>query len=167
MERMRGVCTDDPGAGRTVAREQGTVGTGRRTVNVQAALFKTGRRLGSQCTSPKAANAVLSPITTTGTMRIERLIVLGFIGISFAYTLDHPAGVHERPTGAGPHLFDFAQRTCALEVVVRPIAWKEPLAFGRAIDDNLVRPNLEASRTLLACAAVPSAVCDTSLAVIR
>lgn len=48
------------------------------------------------------------------------------------------------------------QRTCALYVALRSHAWKEPIAFGRDLDDGLVHWNMCPGGTMVACASVPT-----------
>jgi hypothetical protein len=74
---------------------------------------------------------------------------------------DHP--VRERLADAKTALLDFniIQRTCALYVAVRASAWEETIAFGRDIDDSMVRWNVCPGGTMVACAVAPTGNGDT------
>ncbi|MBL7945345.1 MAG: hypothetical protein JNN32_04730 [Flavobacteriales bacterium] len=53
------------------------------------------------------------------------------------------------------------QRTCALYVALRSHAWKEPIAFGRDLDDSMVQWNMCPGGTMVACVKAPDAHGDT------
>jgi hypothetical protein len=53
-----------------------------------------------------------------------------------------------------PASFDIVQRTCALYVAVRSGSLESAVAFGRDIDDDMVRWNMCPSGTMVACASV-------------
>jgi hypothetical protein len=57
--------------------------------------------------------------------------------------------------------FDLIQRTCALYVAVRSSAWQESIAFGRDMDDSMVRWNKCPGGTMVACVVTPTADGDT------
>jgi hypothetical protein len=57
--------------------------------------------------------------------------------------------------------FNIIQRTCALYVAVRSSAWEETIAFGRDIDDSMVRWNVCPGGTMVACAVAPTVNGDT------
>ncbi len=113
-----------------------------------------------------------------GNMLIDRRIALFVIVpiVACAYDQDaderHPdraaeqdrtAAAHARSTGPGAELFaiDLIQRTCALYVAVRSGSLGGKVAFGRNIDDTMVRWNLCPSGTKVACAVAPTANGDT------
>ncbi|MGV3638772.1 MAG: hypothetical protein ACO1NQ_14110 [Flavobacteriales bacterium] len=56
---------------------------------------------------------------------------------------------------------NLTQRTCALYVALRSHAWKEPIAFGRDLDDGLVHWNMCPGGTMVACASAPTASGDS------
>lgn len=107
-------------------------------------------------------------------MRVESLLLLMLIAGVFACTYDPQAEpawgtatdqathMEESATIADLDIYhaDIVQRTCALEVVLRPIA-REDLAFGD-INVPLAPLNTGPIGTMLACIAAPSAVGDTA-----
>ena len=81
-----------------------------------------------------------------------------------------PATMHERTSrliGRSAALkldladADLIQRTCALYVAVRSHALKERIAFGRDMEDPMVRWNTCPGGTMVACAIAPTANGDT------
>lgn len=56
---------------------------------------------------------------------------------------------------------DVIQRTCALYVAVRSHALKERIAFGRDMDDPMVRWNVCPGGNMVACAVAPTVNGDT------
>jgi len=50
--------------------------------------------------------------------------------------------------------FDIVQRTCALYVAMRSSSLESAVAFGRDIDEDIVRWNVCPSGTMVACASV-------------
>jgi hypothetical protein len=74
---------------------------------------------------------------------------------------EHP--VRERLADAKTAVLDFniIQRTCALYVAVRSSAWQESIAFGRDIDDSMVRWNVCPGGNMVACAVAPTVNGDT------
>ena len=57
--------------------------------------------------------------------------------------------------------FDIINRTCALYVAVRSSAWQETIAFGRDIDESMVRWNVCPGGNMVACVVAPTANGDT------
>ncbi|MCC7501308.1 MAG: hypothetical protein IT229_02185 [Flavobacteriales bacterium] len=57
--------------------------------------------------------------------------------------------------------FDLIQRTCALYVAVRSSAWNGSIAFGRDMEDDMVRWNKCPGGTKVACVVTPTANGDT------
>lgn len=57
--------------------------------------------------------------------------------------------------------FDIVNRTCALYVAVRSSAWQETIAFGRELDDSMVRWNVCPGGNMVACAVAPTANGDS------
>ena len=53
------------------------------------------------------------------------------------------------------------QRTCALYVALRSHAWKEPIAFGRDLDDSMVHWNMCPGGTMVACVRTSNVQGDT------
>jgi hypothetical protein len=47
--------------------------------------------------------------------------------------------------------FDIVQRTCALEVVMRPVALRVPDMFVRSMDDTMEPGDADPDGTILAC----------------
>lgn len=56
---------------------------------------------------------------------------------------------------------DIIQRTCALYVTLRSHAWKDRIAFGRDLDEGLVRWNRCPGGTMIACVVTPTANGDS------
>jgi hypothetical protein len=74
----------------------------------------------------------------------------------------------DRPRSAAvleidPASFDIVQRTCALYVAVRSGSLESAVAFGRDIDDDMVRWNICPSGTMVACASVSDLDAETVL----
>lgn len=57
--------------------------------------------------------------------------------------------------------FDIVNRTCALYVAVSSSAWEGSIAFGRDLDDSMVRWNTCPGGTMVACVVAPTATGDT------
>jgi len=96
-------------------------------------------------------------------MRVESLIALALVLLFLLYTCDRNAEPATDITGATPAVFDpwaaemdilefdIAQRTCALEVVMRPFALQVPDVSGRAVDDTMDSRDVDPDGTVLAC----------------
>ena len=106
-------------------------------------------------------------------MRTERLLA-PFLLLSLLSCAHEPDGhramgiLADRPTRmpslrseVGVLNFNIVQRTCALYVAVRSNVWQEPIAFGRDIDESMVRWNVCPGGNMVACAAAPTANGDT------
>ncbi len=59
--------------------------------------------------------------------------------------------------------FDIVNRTCALYVAVRSSAWQETIAFGRELDDSMVRWNVCPGGNMVACVVALTADGDTAI----